>query len=140
KGKQIEERQITVTTPNILAAPFDNHAYVYNVAGLRVYQMSEIGYSPSEANRSRKETYTIDPFFEVDGIDYMFREAPDTIQMSSSSSVEYKKSLEPLMKTTLYDYARFRYNDNDFAEAEKAYRAISAWHKCDIQARRGLSM
>ena len=139
KGTKIEERTITVKTPNLLEAIGESRAYVYNTAGLRVYALETIGYSPSEANRSRKTAYYADSFFEVDGVDYMFTEAPDTIQMSSSSTVEYKKAFVPLAKTTIIDYANFRLEENNFEEAEKAYRAATKWNVCDLQARRGLS-
>jgi tetratricopeptide (TPR) repeat protein len=138
KGTKIEERSIILTMPKIFASVFDARAYVYNVGGQRVYSYQELEYSTIEGMGGHKESFIADPFFQVDGIDFMFTQPPKTVEVSSGTTTT-RKALE-LTDWSLVDYAGSRLTENNFVEAEKAFRAAVKWDLCDVRARRGLSL
>jgi len=134
-GKTIETRDIDIEGKDVLASIFDHRAYVYNTAALRVYRRASIDYAANERDAGyREELVALNPFFEIDHLDYIFETPPQTVELSSGQS---KTTKHAFMKTglTLLQYAQMRLQEEHVADAEKALRVFMKYEPCNLEGR-----
>lgn len=136
KGKEIEKRSITIAETSPI--DFTTRAFVYNTQALRVYRRSNIVYSSSNDGESSSEFIAGDPFFEVQGVDYLFTAPPQTVELSSGSTRTTKVAFE-IEPASLAAYGHMRIRENKFDDAAKAFSAEVAAEPCDLDARRELA-
>src|SRR5207253_1561208 len=126
----IEKRSIDVVPHDVLDSIFRDRAWVYNTQALRVYRRASIEYSADENDAGyTEELFAGEPFFEVDGIDYLFMAPPQTISISSGTKEKKIAFNTDPMSISAYGWIRLREGKLD--DAEKAFRIAIAADPCD---------
>jgi len=134
-GKTIETRDVDVEGGNVASSIFTGRAYVYNTAALRVYKRAAIDYAANERDAGYNEQLVaLQPFFEIDHLDYIFEMPPQTVELSSGQSKTTKHAFL-MSQLTLLQYARLRAEEQNFAEAAKALRVVNGFEPCNVDAR-----
>ena len=136
KDKEIERRRVVIDSTSPI--DFSNRAYVYNTQALRVYRRSRIEYATSNDGQSSAEFIAGDPFFQVEGVDYLFTAPPQTVQLSSGSTRTTKIAFEA-ESASITAYGRMRLGENKLDDAAKAFGAAINADPCDIESRRMLA-
>jgi tetratricopeptide (TPR) repeat protein len=137
-GRKLDERTIHVARPGWFDTLTGNRAFVYNTAGMRVYERATIIYSTSPSSEPPPEYLAGEAFFPVDGIDYFFSEPPQTIELSSSTSSETKHGLAIARGVTLVEYANEQSYEGQVERASQLLEQALAFDACDEAAREHL--
>ncbi|HVR39652.1 MAG TPA: hypothetical protein VMU84_11195, partial [Thermoanaerobaculia bacterium] len=131
-GKLIEQRDVEVAARGLFTALFNDDLYVYNVAAARVYRRTAIIYAANPVDQGYRESYIAgESFFEQKNVDYMFVEAPATIEISSGNSQETKIAFSTVPHATIDDIGMFYMNENKPKDAEAMFRKAIALQPCD---------
>ena len=86
KGREIERYTARIAELDLVDALLADRLFVYNVAEARVYQREEIGYAKLAENQTYRQTFVaFKRFFQQDDVDFAFKKAPETIEVSSGS-------------------------------------------------------
>ena len=136
-GTEIERMSFRLDEQNIFDALMHDRFFIYNVSGSKVYRRATHGYSPNPQNASYSEQLiAMQRFFEERDVDYVFQNAPETISMDASSSVEHKVSFNAANDITLSRYALIRLREGKKDDAKAAMTRAVEMAPCDTPTRR----
>jgi Flp pilus assembly protein TadD len=140
KGNVLEQQAIDIKGHGYLNAVLGEHAYVYNVRAARVYRRAEITYATYEGGQHYEQAlYAGQTFFAIDDVDYMFVQAPKSIELSSSASTTTKVAFVIVPDATLVDVGLMQFNENKTKEAEESFRKAAAIEPCASRPREMLA-
>jgi tetratricopeptide (TPR) repeat protein len=136
-GKELERRPLDVSRQSLWDTIVHEHFYVYNIASQRVYRRAAITYAPSVSNSAYNASLVaMKTFFEMRDVDFAFHTAPETIEMSSSSSHETKIEFTASNDVTLAQYAALQMQQGNVRDARAAIAVAVANSPCDTLTRR----
>jgi hypothetical protein len=94
QGTEMERYKAGIEKLDLVDALLADRLFVYNVAEARVYQREEIGYAEAAADQTYRQTLVaFKRFFQQDDVDFAFKKAPETIEISSK--VEKRVAFNP---------------------------------------------
>ena len=138
KGQEIERYTARVPKLDLFDALMKDRFFVYNVAAARVYAREEIGYAESAENQTYRRTLVaFERFFEQDGVDFIFKAAPETIQVDSHSTVT-KKTAFNVTELDANGVAVAWFGEGKVDEAVGALRRALAAQPCSAMVRGNL--
>ncbi len=136
----IEQTPIQIASLGLLDSLFDSRLYVYNVAARHIYRVATIIYAahPSKGPGPRPRLIACQRFLMETGISYAFEPPPESISLSSSTSMETRTALSVERQVDHVTLALIRRQEGNLPEAQRAARMAVEIDGCALEARRTL--